>query len=311
MRSFVTRLSIVLATCLVQCVNATSTIPDWLELDVVNHLEILASEKMAGRRTGSFGSKLAQNYIIEKLRQSGLSPVSHQFKQQFSYKHLNEIKHGVNIAAIKRSNVQNAPYIILSAHYDHLGIKHHKVFYGADDNASGVSILLVLAKAFANVNTKHHLIFLFTDAEEHGLKGATEFTKQNQNILAHTQLNINFDMLAGSRWVKRLHVLDYKLKELISPNEQKSFYKQGKRKKFKIIRGFKKGGNFYNRGIPWKKSSDHYVFAKLGIPYIYYGSGMHAQYHTEHDQFSRINLALFTANTKTIYQQVNFLFSVL
>ena len=68
-------------------------------------------------------------------------------------------------------------YLVLSAHYDHLGIRRGNIYNGADDNASGTVALLALAQYFRENPPKHSIIFAFFDAEELGLKGADRFDR--------------------------------------------------------------------------------------------------------------------------------------
>ena len=87
-------------------------------------------------------------------------------------------------------------YIVITAHYDHLGKSGGKIYNGADDNASGVAAMLSIAEQLRRSRPKHSVIFLATDAEEKGLYGAKAFVQKPPVEISSIRFNLNLDMLA-------------------------------------------------------------------------------------------------------------------
>lgn len=164
---------------------------------LLKDLKALSSSKMQGRKTGSQGSKLAAQYIITRFKQLNLYPTIDNYQHKFEYKSgFFSKKQGVNIIGTLPAKNPKAPYVVFIAHYDHLGHSGSKIYYGADDNASGVAAMLNIAKRLQKLDLNYHYIFIATDAEETGLYGSKAFLSSalvNTNDIA---LNINLDMLA-------------------------------------------------------------------------------------------------------------------
>ena len=104
---------------------------------------------------------------------------------------------GVNVLAEIKGTTTPEKYVVISAHYDHLGIRNNIVYNGADDNASGVSALIAFAEYLSKNPPKHSVIFAAFDAEELGLNGAKHFvsTINKSKVI----LNINMDMISRSK----------------------------------------------------------------------------------------------------------------
>lgn len=104
---------------------------------LLKDLKALSSSKMQGRKTGSQGSKLAAQYIITRFKQLNLYPTIDNYQHKFEYKSgFFSTKQGVNIIGTLPAKNPKAPYVVFTAHYDHLGHSGSKIYYGADDNAS-------------------------------------------------------------------------------------------------------------------------------------------------------------------------------
>src|SRR5690606_24324404 len=85
-----------------------------------------------------------------------------------------------------------------TAHYDHLGVRQGRIHPGADDNASGVAVLLAAARHFAAHRPRHTMIFAALDAEEQGLRGAEALVESIPDIRERVALNVNLDMVSRS-----------------------------------------------------------------------------------------------------------------
>ncbi len=156
-------------------------------------LEYLAHDMSEGRATGTHAGKWTARYIEDKFKQYGLEPLfGDTYYQPFLPDPEREDLKARNVAGIVRSIVDSDEYVIICAHYDHLGVLDGKIYNGADDNASGVTALLNLAEMFGEMkNTKtgppRNIIFVAFDAKEHSMAGSKYFVEHlpipKKNIL--------------------------------------------------------------------------------------------------------------------------------
>lgn len=164
--------------------------------DVKAIVEILASDEMAGRRSGEDGVVTARHWLKNWLTREGFVPAGSRvdsFEQPF--------KEGVNLLALSHADGPMDPKIILSAHYDHngKGCRSHPqatstICNGAVDNATGVALALLTAKRLKAMSDVPFAIALW-DAEERGLKGSRYFTKEPTFPVASLRLMLNFDII--------------------------------------------------------------------------------------------------------------------
>ena len=108
-------------------------------------LEHLAHEMTEGRASGTTGKSLAEHFLVEQFRAIGLKPWNWTYTQSFRYQDSIAVR---NVVGFLPASVPSDEYIVIGAHYDHLGRLGHSVYPGADDNASGVTALLSLARMF-------------------------------------------------------------------------------------------------------------------------------------------------------------------
>jgi len=246
-------------------------------------LRILSSDKFEGRKPGTKGSEKAQNYIVNRLKKMESQPFNNSFVDTFDLQFIEGSYPGTNIQAIKRGSQTNDKIIVISAHYDHLGIKENKIYNGANDNATGVSVLLNLISMFKNINTNNSIVYLFLDAEEFGKQGVKHFLSNNPELHDKILLNFNIDML-NCNSVEDLYICG----TIYSPQFKQILKK--KVKDFNINFGHDEAiGDKKN----WLKSSDHAEFANWGIPFLYFGSEEEEYYNTPEDDFENINLDCF------------------
>src|SRR5690606_5406907 len=166
--------------------------------DLLEDLKYLSSDKLAGRKSLTQESLMAREYIKQRFDSLGLTSQYTDFTQFFSLKGSGE-KPGkaANIIGFIPGQ-ESSQIIVITAHYDHLGREGDKIFYGADDNASGTAGLLALAAYFSTNKPKHSLMFAAVDAEELGLLGARALVKDFPFPLENVLLNINLDMISRS-----------------------------------------------------------------------------------------------------------------
>lgn len=254
-------------------------------------IEFLASEALQGRKTGTEGAQLAASFIQKRFQSLNLDPLTSSgfYTHDFDYDVGFSTRKGQNVVATIGST--DRPAIVLTAHYDHLGKVRGKIHYGADDNASGVAVLLYIAAQARSRDWHHQLIFLATDAEEGGLHGAKAFVREHPSTIARTAVNINLDMLSYLNRPQRLYLTGVKthtaFKGVVEQLNQQVLSDSAIRlmKEHRQPRGRKTGSGRIN----YKQASDHAAFAKVDIPYLFLGVGDHSYYHTPRDTADRIN----------------------
>ncbi|QOL25101.1 M20/M25/M40 family metallo-hydrolase [Thalassotalea sp. LPB0316] len=274
------------------------------EQTLLADFETMSSPEFAGRKYGTLGNELAQQFIVSQLKAAGVAPFKGEYQHPFEYERGLTVYQGTNIIGVKPGS--SGQIIVISAHFDHIGKKSGQYYLGADDNASGTTAVLHIAKAFEQVATQHTLIYLFTDAEEENLIGARAFAEQNPQVMATTALNVNLDMISGAKYTKRLYYLPYKV-EQVAPKywqgqlayfamQHQLSVRKGPRA-YQTIQGQKKKTN-------WRSASDHGVFYRYKVPFLYFGVGTHQNYHTPQDTFDNTNHDFYLAAVKTIFDQV-------
>lgn len=279
------------------------------ESQLFSHLKALSSDAFAGRKIGSDGNLKAQSYIVHSLIELNIKPLDENYLHSFSFNQGFNSQKGNNIIGLIEGGEHPRQYIVLSAHFDHLGKKGSRVFNGADDNASGTAALLAFANVIINQPLKHSVILLFTDGEESDLKGAKAFVNDYQYLLKNIKLNVNLDMIAGSKKTHTLHFIDYRLNSLLSENNLEILAKMQSSSPVTIRKGFSTFVGVNNRTSKkmWKTASDHGAFYNAHIPFIYFGVGNHKNYHQFTDEYENINPKLFIDSTESIYQQIIFI----
>lgn len=259
-------------------------------------LRIISHDSLAGRLPGSAGSKIAQKYIIDRMQSLKIAAFEPSYLQEFRIK--KDIT-AANIIGFIKGSKNPEKYIVLSAHYDHLGIINGKIYNGADDDGSGVCALLAMMDYFSKNKPATSLVFCFFDAEEKGLLGSNYFVSHAPMMLANIKLNINMDMIArndkhdeiiavGTAYNPELRT---KLQPLLSMTN------------IALIFGFDQPGS--KDGIEdWTQSSDHGSFHNKGIPFIYFGVVDHEDYHGPGDDFEKIDPVFYGAAVNLITKAI-------
>lgn len=198
-------------------------------------------------------------------------------------------------------------FLVISAHYDHLGMNGDVIYYGADDDGSGTTSLLEIAKAFSKAKAegkgpRRSILFLANSGEEKGLWGSAYYTDHPSFPLDKTTADLNIDMI-GRIDPNRQHgdstnyvyiVGDDKLSSdlhRISETANKKYTKLELDYKFNDP---KDPERIYYR-------SDHYNFARYGVPIIFYFDGIHKDYHQPTDTPDKINYDLLAKRAKLVF----------
>ena len=270
-------------------------------------INFLASDELQGREAGFHGSRVTSEYIVSLLQWMGVSPLDDSYFQPFdAYRKERQKKgrlevHPDSIAKLKQEVHQKLTmrnvlgmipgkntkeYVIVGAHFDHLGIDPaldgDQIYNGADDNASGVSAVLQIARAFlaSGQQPERNVIFAFWDGEEKGLLGSKYFV-QTCPFLSQIKGYLNFDMIGRNNKPQQ-------------PKQVVYFYTAahpvfGDWLKEDIR---KYGLQLEPDYRAWENpigGSDNGSFAKVGIPIIWYHTDGHPDYHQPSDHADRLN----------------------
>lgn len=280
-------------------VSFSSTIAQQFdEKALIQNLKKLSADSMAGRMVGTEGNAMARAFVKAQFKKLKLEPLGQDFELNFTLNHRGETKSGVNLAGLIRAKSKTDKYIVISAHYDHVGTRDGKVYNGADDNASGTAALFAFIEYFKTNKPAHNLLFVAFDAEEVGLQGARAFVKKPPIPLEKIVLNINMDMVARADKNTLVACGTFFYPQL-KPFVQKVSEVDGVR----IVFGHD-DPKLYKGSNNWAQSSDHGPFHDAKIPFIYFGVEDHADYHKHTDDFSNINPASYISCVKLILKSI-------
>ena len=258
---------------------------------ILKHLKSLSSDAFEGRRTGTRGALKTKKYIINQFHSLNIQPLGKSYEQRFLFEKKKREYKATNVLGLIKGTKNPRKYIIISAHYDHEGIKNGAIYNGADDNASGISALFSFGEYFKNNPPKYSVILAAFDGEELGFQGSKYFIKNPIVPLKNIKVNINMDMISRSE-KNELYVVgterNKKLKHAVG------YYKHSK--KIKLIAGHNSCDGLEN----WTYSSDHVNFYKKGIPFLYFGVEDHKDYHEPTDDYENIHTEFYVEAVKVI-----------
>ena len=255
----------------------------------------LAADELEGRETGTKGEQLAADYLTQRFAQLGLSPKgTEDYFQKFSFKPSSNPHEQTKVEAPSQENPQGTNVVgyldngaektvVIGAHFDHLGWGGEGSLYrdsipsihnGADDNASGVALLLYLAERLKDEPKKQsNYLFIGFSGEEKGLLGSNYFVKNPTIDLAGVNLMVNMDMVGRLNEENTLAVHGVgtapKFKQLLFAN------------------------NDFGLNIAEHESgvgpSDHTSFYLMDLPVLHFFTGQHEDYHKPSDDADKIN----------------------
>lgn len=278
-------------------VGRTNYQPRLDQLQQTADFSTLASTEMAGRRPGQPGSELARQFLQRRFTELGLIPMvavagTDGFAQVYQTDGQSD---GVNFVGKINGTEPKLPAIVITAHYDHVGVHHNRVYPGADDNASGVAALLALAAYFQAHPPRHLLIFAAVDHEEQGMHGSKQLFAGKLLDPQQLALNVNLDMLSRDTKAQLFAVGTYQhpaLLPLLQPLQHGSLVAL----KF----GHDRPAAVAGRVQDWSEASDHGIFATEGVPFVYFGVPDHVDYHQPTDTFERVDLEFYHKVSDTI-----------
>jgi Zn-dependent M28 family amino/carboxypeptidase len=258
-------------------------------------VRILSADDMQGRLVGTPGSEKARAYILSRFAEIGLSPIGERFEQPFEFAKRDGTKvQGTNLVA-RIKGTEGGKALVVSAHYDHLGVRDGQIYNGADDNASGVAGLLAVAEAFQAKPPKHDVILAVVDAEEGGLRGARAFAAAPPVPLTTIALNVNFDMLSKNP-KNELYVAGTAPFPYLKP----ILVKVATTAPVTLKLGHDTDAD--GKENNWTNQSDHYAFGEKGVPWVYFGVEDHPEYHKPTDDFATVPRDFFKRSVATVVQ---------
>jgi hypothetical protein len=260
--------------------------PVFSEIRMMSTIKYLASEELKGRGLGTPELDEAAEYIARKFEEAGLKTLNGSYYQKFThdFESKGELSLTNVIGIIQGTDLKlSEEPVVISAHYDHLGLgwpdvhkgDEGKIHFGADDNASGVATMIELAQTMAKtVSPKRTIVFLACTAEEAGLIGSRYFVAHSKDYFKgeiFADVNIDTD---GSLFDKKLLVLN--------ANSAKEW-------KFIFM------GTDYTTGVKSEvidkelDASDQFAFIEKGIPAVQLFTGATQNYHRPSDTFEKID----------------------
>ena len=280
------------------------------EDQIRRHINVIADDSMLGRNTPSRGLDMTAAYIAGNFKRLGLSPGgdSGSFVQRYPLGKPAVIGQQPSNPGFDPNSAPNVvgilpgtdpalrdEYIVISAHMDHVGVNgahpRDSIWNGADDDASGTAGVLALAEAFATSPPKRSIIFLTVSGEEHGLWGSEWFTDHPPVPIENFVANLNLDMI-GRNWKDSIVVIGQEHSDLGATLHRVA--KERPQLGITPMRDPWPQENFFGR-------SDHYNFARRGVPALFFFNGTHEDYHQPSDSPDKIDAEKESRIVKLIY----------
>ncbi|MGZ5209724.1 MAG: M20/M25/M40 family metallo-hydrolase, partial [Kaistella sp.] len=292
-------------------------IADWVETDSNENVSeenlrktvsYLAADDLKGRLTGSEGEQKAAEYISKEFKTLKLKPFdSKNYTQNFSYDiKLNPHEESSSVKVNGRNVIgyldnKATKTIIIGAHYDHLGLNEHhnstlmnsegEIHNGADDNASGVSAVLELARMLSQNKAKEkaNYVFALFSGEEDGLMGSKKFAEEVKVKYPNVVSMINLDMIGRLNKDKDLTVGGVGTSPIFG----------------EMISKYKPAGVNLATDSAGVGPSDHTSFYLKDIPVLFLFTGTHTDYHKPTDDVDRVNFTGLRSITNYVFSLAN------
>jgi hypothetical protein len=288
---------------------------------LMDDLKRLADPAMQGRRTGTEGGRRARAFIEQRMREIGLKPVGATYAHPFAFVHYSikglllpdrpfktAYDDAANVIGSLAPSCGGARKddqagssgsrdcappasdraLIVSAHYDHLGARDGLVYPGADDNASGVAVLLAVAEAAAGAPRRHELLFIAFDAEELGLKGSEAYVRNRHVTPQIVAAMVNLDMVSRNE-ANEIFAVGTEHTPALDPIVRAVQHRAA----VNLLRGHERSMLRAGFVENWTRQSDQGPFADVGVPFLYFGVEDHADYHDPTDTVEKIDPVFF------------------
>jgi Peptidase family M28/PA domain len=256
-----------------------------------------------------FGEKEAQEIIARGKTGASLKDFKSEekIKSRLAYKNIKTKGSASNVIGYVEGSDKKDEYVFLTAHYDHLGKKGNDIYYGADDDGSGTASVIAMAEAFAKAKAdgygpRRTMVFMTVSGEENGLWGSEYYANHPVYPLDSTTVDLNTDMIGRidpARYygdsMNYVYVIgDDKLSTDLKPISTAA------NKKYTILELDYKF-NAPDDPLRIYFRSDHYNFAKKGVPIIFFFDGIHKDYHKPTDTVDKINFDLMEKRARFIF----------
>lgn len=260
---------------------------------MLTDLAALSADAMEGREAGTAGGARARAYLVERFTRVGLAPFATGYLQPVRGAGRSGKDAAIaNVIGYLRGTRHPDRYLVVSAHYDHIGVQNGTVFNGANDNASGTAALVAVARHFAEHPPAHSLIVAAFDAEERGLVGARAFVRAPPVPRAALVLNVNVDMI-GREADDRLFVVGARLHPALAPVIERV----ASRAPLRLIMGHDDPAD---RRADWTRDSDQYAFIEAGIPGLLFSVEDTAEHHRATDDFETMTYDFYVRAVRTV-----------
>ena len=270
--------------------------------------QILSSTRFQGRAPDTPGGTLAATFVASRFKDIGLESYGGQYEQPFQFTHRSVralwrrdrpftkvFTEPRNLVGYVRGTARPDPVIVVSAHFDHLGVIRGEVYPGADDNASGTAALLSMAAWVHAHPLSATVVFAAFDAEELGLRGSQAFVQSLPFPKGQLRLDINLDMLSRSD-AGRLFVSGVRYHpDLLTPVVEAA----ARSSAVELHAGHDRPMLLTGLVDDWTSLSDHGSFHDAGVPFLYFGVEDHDDVHEPSDTADRADAAFFAGAAET------------
>jgi len=263
-------------------------------------LKTLSADDMQGRQVDTPAGAKARAYVISRFKESGIAPLGASYEVPFTFsgRGANAAeRHGVNVVGRIEGTKQPQRYIVVSAHYDHIGVRNGQVFNGADDNASGTAALFALGKYFSAHKPANSILFVAFDGEESGLRGSQAFVSNPPVPVDQLAIDLNPDMI-GRDPNDKLFVVGTALQPFLKPMVEAIAAKAP----VKLLIGHEDP----KQPEDWTRDSDHYSFIQKKIPALYFGVEDFDQHHKATDDYETMSYNFYVRAVETLAQAVEY-----
>lgn len=280
--------------------------------ELKKNLYVIAADDMEGRDTGSPGQKRAADYIINYYKNLNISPPTEMtnYLQIVPAEYMDKKSRGetfndsANILAFIKGSEKPDEIIVISAHYDHVGTKNGVVYNGADDDGSGTVAVMEIAEAFKQAVKERHgpkrsILFLHVTGEEHGLFGSSYYADNPVFPLQNTVADLNIDMIGRDDAENRGKNYVYVIGSEMLSSDLKKINEAANAKTNQLELNYKYDDPNDSERLYYR--SDHYNFAKKGIPVAFFFDGIHEDYHKPTDDPDKINYILLQKRAQLVF----------
>lgn len=285
------------------CAGAQRECPAPVAIDstvLLRDLFRLADDSLAGRLIGSPGNLKARDYLAARFDAIGLGTLPFGRLQRIEVPaspRLPGVREAWNVIGIVPGTLDPARYIVVTAHFDHLGIGRavdgDSIYNGSDDNASGAAALAVLARHFQDQPLEHTLLFAAVDGEERGMWGSRALVDPGVVPLAQVDLNVNMDMISRNA-NGELYAAGPGRYPALAPLVRAAAACSG------LTLRMGHDTDAVGRADDWTTQSDHVVFHRVGIPFVYFGVEDHPDYHRPGDRPDRAMPGFYVGAVRTV-----------